>query len=315
VDTRAQTPLIAVVGPTGSGKSELALRLAEQFAGEIVNCDSVQIYRHFNIGTAKPAPAERRGVPHHLIDILEPEELFTAGDYARRARSVIGEIVARGRLPILAGGTGFYLRALLDGLAPGPERDAALRERLMLREQRRPGILHRMLTRFDRPLAARIHPNDVHKTLRALELRILERRPASEIFAQGRTPLAGFRVIKLGLQPSRAALYDRINQRVVAMFAAGLAEETRAILSSGARPDAKPFASLGYKQALQVLTGAMSLEQAVASAQIETRHYAKRQITWFRREAGIHWLAGFGDDPAIGAEAADVVKLNSEEPQ
>jgi tRNA dimethylallyltransferase len=302
------------VGPTGSGKSELALRLAERFAGEIVNCDSVQIYRHFDIGTAKLAHAGRRGVPHHLIDILEPGELFTAGEYARRARSVIDGIAARGRLPILAGGTGFYLRALLDGLAPGPERDAALRERLMLREQRRAGGLHRMLTRFDRPLAARIHPNDIHKTLRALELCILERRPASQTFAQGRTPLAGFRAIKLGLDPSRAALYERLNRRVAAMFAAGLVEETRSILQGGARPDGKPFASLGYKQALQVLNGALSIEEAVASAQIETRHYAKRQITWFRRETGVHRLAGFGDDPAIGAEAADVVKLNSEEP-
>jgi tRNA dimethylallyltransferase len=201
-----QRPLVAVVGPTGSGKSDLALRLAGEFAGEIVNCDSLQVFRYFDIGTAKTPPAARRGIPHHLIDVADPDQLFTAGEYARLARGAIAAISARGRLPIVAGGTGFYLRALLDGLFAGPSRDPGLRLRLAARETRRPGSLHRLLRRFDSQAAARIHPHDVPKVTRALEVCLLTRRPVSELFREGRDPLAGYRVLKLGLEPGRDAL-------------------------------------------------------------------------------------------------------------
>ncbi len=292
-------PLVAVVGPTGSGKSDLALRLAEEFAGEIVNCDSLQVFRHFDIGTAKTPARERRGIPHHLIDVADPDRLFTAGEYARMAREAIADISARGRLPIVVGGTGFYLRALLDGLFAGPERDPELRLRLAARETRRPGSLHRLLRRFDPQAALRIHPNDVPKVTRALEIRLLTRRPASDLFREGRDSLAGYRVLKLGLQPNRDALYQRLDERCQAMFSGGLVEEVRGILDRGFAPTSKPFESHGYKQALQLLQGELNLHNAIFYAQRNTRNYAKRQLTWFRREEGLIWLDGFGDDDGV----------------
>ena len=295
-DARAR-PLVAVAGPTGSGKSGLALEIAEKFSGEIVNCDSLQVYRYFDIGTAKLPPAERRGVAHHLIDILNPDELFTAGEYASRARETIADISARGRLPILAGGTGFYLRALLEGLFEGPSRDPQLRARLAAREARRPGSLHRLLARFDSAAAQKIHPNDVPKVMRALEVRLLTRRPLSEMFRRGRDPLRGYRALKLGLLPEREKLYARLDPRCERMFARGLAAEVRHILEMGFASTCKPFESHGYRQALQLVQGELSERDAVLGAQRNTRNYAKRQITWFRREPGLEWLEGFGDDP------------------
>jgi tRNA dimethylallyltransferase len=294
-----ECPLVAVTGPTGSGKSELALEIAETFHGEVVNCDSLQVYRHFDIGTAKLPPEERRGIPHHLIDIVNPDELFTAGEYARLARETIAAISARGRLPIVAGGTGFYLRALLDGLFEGPVRDQALRDRLAARELRRPGSLHRLLARFDAAAACRIHPNDVPKVTRALEVTLLTRRPVSELFRQGRNALRGYRTLKLGLLPERDALYERLDRRCARMFESGLIEEVRQILSLGFPPASKPFESHGYKQALQLLQGELNPREALFYAQRNTRNYAKRQITWFRREPGLEWLRGFADAPEI----------------
>ncbi len=299
----ASFPLVAVAGPTGSGKSELAIELALEFRGEIVNCDSLQVYRHFDIGSAKLAVSERRGVPHHLIDILDPDQVFTAGDYARLARDTIAEITSRGKLPIVAGGTGFYLRALIDGLFEGPSRDQDLRERLACREARRSGSLHRLLTRFDPATAARIHPNDVPKVMRALEVCLLARRPASELFREGRDELRGFRTLKLGLLPDREALNARLDARCRAMFENGLVDEVRRILDLGYPPSVKPFESLGYKQALQQVQRELSPRDAVFYAQRNTRKYAKRQLTWFRREPGLRWLRGFGDDPDIRSEA------------
>ena len=300
-------PLVAVAGPTGSGKSDLALALAHRFDGEIVNCDSLQVYRHFDIGTAKLPAAERRGVPHHLIDILNPDELFTAGEYARRARAAVQDIARRGKLPILAGGTGFYLRALLDGLFAGPSRDPSLRDRLSRREARRPGSLHRLLTRFDRATAQKIHPHDVPKVTRALEVCLLTRRPASELFREGRAALAGFRTLKLGLLPDREALYARLDQRCAAMFAGGLVEEVQRILDLGYAPQSKPFESHGYKQALQCIRGELNLREAIFYAQRNTRQYAKRQLTWFRREVGLVWLKGFADTPGIRQRACELL--------
>jgi tRNA dimethylallyltransferase len=301
-------PLVAVVGPTGSGKSELALSIAEEFNGEIVNCDSLQVFRHFDVGTAKQPVEERRGIPHHLIDIVDPDQLFTAGEYARLAREAIADITARGKLPIVAGGTGFYLRALLDGLFEGPSRDQPLRDRLAARESRRAGSLHRLLTRFDPEVARKIHANDVPKVTRALEVFLVTRRPVTELFRAGRDALRGFAVLKLGLLPDRDALYDRLNERCARMFECGLVEEVRRILALGFGPETKPFESVGYQQALQLVQGELSPRDAVFYAQRSTRQYAKRQITWFRRETGLTWLRGFGNDPDIRAAALDRVK-------
>jgi len=291
-----------VAGPTGSGKSDLALTIAEAFSGEIVNCDSLQVYRHFDIGTAKLPPDERRGIPHHLIDIVEPGHLFTAGEYARLARLTITAIAERGKLPVVAGGTGFYLRALLDGLFAGPTRDQALRDRLSLREKRRPGSIHRLLSRFDRAAAARIHPHDVPKVTRALEVCLLTRRPVTELYREGRGALTGYRALKLCLLPDRDALYQRLDRRASEMFARGLVEEVRHILALGIPPTAKPFESHGYKQAMQLIAGELNPREALFYAQRNTRQYAKRQITWFRRERDAVWLRGFGDRTEIREE-------------
>jgi len=260
----------------------------------VVNCDSLQVYRYFDIGTAKLPVEERRGIPHHLIDILNPDELFTAGEFARVARETIREITARGRLPVVAGGTGFYLRALVDGLFEGPARDQGLRDRLAAREARRAGSLHRLLRRFDRQAAAKIHANDVPKVTRALEVCLLTRRPVSELFREGRNALTGYRVLKLGLLPDRELLYRHLDARCAQMFHGGLEEEVRRILEMGYPPEAKPFESHGYKQALQLIRGELNPREAVFYAQRNTRNYAKRQITWFRREPGLFWLKGFG---------------------
>jgi len=288
--------LVAILGPTASGKSELALAVAERFGGEVVNYDSIQVYRHFEIGAAKLRVEERRGIPHRLIDLLEPNEVFTAGEFARRATAAIGDIRDRGRLPVLAGGTGFYLRALLDGLFAGPTRDEALRARLA----RRGGLrLHKLLARFDPDAARRIHPHDARKLVRALEVTLLARRPITELFAEERQGLAGFEVVKIGLQPDRDALYARIDRRTEAMFAAGLVEETRRILALGYPETSKPFESHGYHQAVGVLRGELSLPEAISDAQRYTRHYAKRQLTWFRREKDVTWFRGFGEEREV----------------
>ena len=296
-------PVIAIAGPTGTGKSELALRVAEEFGGEVVNCDSLQIYRYFDIGTAKLTPAEMRGVPHHLIDILDPDEVFTAGEYARLGRAALATISSRGRLPVVAGGTGFYLRALFEGLFRGPERDTALRERLAARERKKAGSLHRLLGRFDAAAAARIHRNDVPKVMRAVEVCLLARRPVTEMFGEGRDRLEGFRTLKMGLAPDRDELYRRLDERCRRMFESGLAEEVQRILDRGFPLEAKPFESHGYRQAVQMLRGELNAKEALFYAQRNTRNYAKRQMTWFRKEPDMEWLHGFGEEPRIQERA------------
>ena len=301
------TPLIAVVGPTGSGKSDLALRICEEFGGEAVNCDSLQMYRYLDIGTAKLPVSARRGIPHHMLDVLDPDEVSTAGEYASRARPLLDEI-ARRALPVVVGGTGFYLRALLDGLFPSPPRDERLRADLERRERQRAGTLHRLLGRFDPAAARAIHANDIPKLIRALEVRLLTRRPITAWFAEGREALAGFRAVKIGLDPPRGALYARLNARCGRMFEAGLVEEVKGILDMGWKEPIKPFESHGYRQALRVLRGTMTIEEAIAEAQVNTRHYAKRQMTWFRKETGVEWLAGFGEDRAVHDMAVELVR-------
>jgi len=295
-----------VLGPTASGKSDLAIHIALAVGGEIVNCDSMQIYTGFDIGTAKVPEQARQGVPHHLIDVANPDQVFTAGDYARMAREVLRQIAKRGRKAVVAGGTGFYLRALLDGLFPGPARDAEIRARLQQREGQRPGSLHRILSRLDPVAAARIHSNDKNKIIRALEVRLVEGKPMSELFDRGREALEGFRLIKIGLNPPREQLHQRLDARTVRIFEQGLVDEVRGLLAAGVPRDSKPFESLGYKQALQVIEGRLTPEQALASTQLETRRYAKRQLTWFRKEHSVHWLSGFGEEPAVQQRALEL---------
>jgi len=305
-----ERPLVTIVGPTASGKSELALRVAEAFSGEIVNCDALQLYRGFDIGTAKTPASARRGIPHHLLDVLDPQMSFSAGDYARAAREVIAEISSRGHLPLVVGGSGFYLRGLLDGLPALPGRDDLLRKRLSAREQRRPGALHRLLRRLDPSAAARIHPRDVQKATRALEIRLLTRTALPPPAAA--TPLRGFKLFQIGLAPERSLLADAIAARTRQMFAHGLVDEVRGLLEQGLSGEEKPFESLGYKQALAHLRGQMSLEQALASTELETRQYAKRQLTWFRgasrHDPRIVWFTGFGSHPEVVQACLEAVR-------
>ena len=297
--------LVVVLGPTASGKTALSLALAERFHGEIVNCDSVAMYREFDLGTAKPTPAERAQAPHHLLDSVAPTSHITAGEYARQARQVLEEIKARGHLPIVVGGTGLYLRALLEGLFPGPQRSKELRERLReLAASRSSNYLHRILRRLDRAAAETIHANDSPKVIRAIEVCLASRQKMTELWQQhGRVPLRGFRILRLGLDPDRQALYDRINRRAQQMFEAGLVDETKRLLEKYG-DGAGPLSSLGYKQAVQFLRRELTHEQALQAAQQAHRNYAKRQMTWFRREPGVHWLRGFGDDVQIQESAA-----------
>ena len=300
--------VIAILGPTASGKSELALCVAGSFGGEVVNCDSLQVYRYFDVGTAKLPPEARQGIPHHIIDILDPDQVFTAGEYARLGRRLLSEISMRGRLPVVAGGTGFYLRALIDGLFPGPQRDQVLRDRLAGREHRKSGSLHRLLRRFDPAAARRIHPRDIPKVTRALEVCLVTRRPVTELFQQGREALGGYRILKIGLSPAREQLYERLDRRTKQMFEMGLIEEVRGILARGFAATVKPFESHGYRQAMQFINGELKLDEAIFYAQRNTRHYAKRQMTWFRQEAGMEWFSGFGDDTQIQQAVRDRVR-------
>jgi tRNA dimethylallyltransferase len=301
-------PLVVVLlGPTASGKTALSLRLAEEYSGEIVSCDSVAVYRELEIGTAKPTAAERARVPHHCIDIASPATDYSAGDYQRDARAAVRAITARGHLPIVTGGTGLYLRALLRGLFAGPRRSEPLRARLRRSVARHGALwLGRVLAKLDPAAAARIHANDTPKLIRAIEISLEARMPMTQAWQQGAEPLAGYRVLRLGLAPERAALYGRIDDRAAAMFRNGLAAETEQLmLKYGA--DLRVFDALGYRQARQLLRGELNEQQAIAAAQQGHRNYAKRQFTWFRREPEVLWLAGFGDDESIQQQAAAVV--------
>lgn len=312
VTTASSSPLdqirkplaVLLLGPTGSGKTALSLALSERFNGEIVSCDSVAVYRGMDLGTAKPSAEERARTPHHLIDVTEPDDPFTAGEYSRQARAALRDIAGRGKLPIVTGGTGLYLRALTEGLFAGPARQTKLRARLERSRQRlREAWLHRLLHRLDPPSAARIHAHDTPKLMRAIEVCLATRRPLSQVLA--RDPLSGFRLLRIGLNPPRRELYDRLNQRAAAMFAAGLIEETRGLLERFG--PVKVLDSLGYRQARAVLAGKLSVEAAIEAAQQGHRNYAKRQLTWFRREPDVHWIEGFGDEAETITAAMEMI--------
>lgn len=305
--TAPDMPLIVLVGPTASGKTSLALKLAEEFNGEVVSCDSVAVYREMEIGTAKPTHEERALVQHHMIDIAWPDEACTAGDYSRQAREALTGITQRGHIPIVAGGTGLYLRALIDGLFPEPPQPQGLRERLrQCAATRGPAYLHRLLTRLDSTAAAAIHSNDIPKVVRAIEVSLAARQPLTQQWQQGRNALTGYRILRLGLNPPRPRLYERINQRAAAMFERGLIEETERLIARYGE-DCRPLTSLGYAEATAVLQNQLTRDQAVAQAQQGHRNYAKRQLTWFRREPHMHWLEGCGGDEDITDKALQLV--------
>jgi len=306
-----EKPLIVLAGPTASGKTSLAIRLAERFHGEIVSCDSVAVYREMEIGTAKPTLEERALIPHHMIDVAWPDEQFTAGDYSRLAREALRGITERGKLPVVAGGTGLYLRALIDGLFAAPPSRPELRERLRERAEKKGAAhLHRVLARLDAKAAEAIHPNDVPKVIRAIEVSLSSEgespTPMTEQWQRGRDRLTGYRILRLGLNPPRARLYERINQRGAAMFDRGLIEETSRLIERYGR-NCRALTSLGYAQAAAVLAGELTREEAVTQAKQGHRNYAKRQLTWFRREPEMHWLAGCGTDEEIISEATTLV--------
>ena len=305
----ARDPLLVVIlGPTGSGKTALSLALATRFHGEIVNCDSVAMYREFTIGTAKPTVEEQARAPHHIFDCIDPQSFTTAGEYSRRARAVLGEIRERGNLPIVVGGTGLYLRALLEGLFPGPERSEELRQRLRsIADDKGSSYLHRILGRLDSAAAAKIHANDVPKTIRAIEVSLAARRPMTEQWRSGRDALQGFRILRVGLDPPRTELYASINVRARQMFEVGLVEETAQFLKRYG-PSARPLNSIGYKQVVQLLVGEINHEIAVAAVQQAHRNYAKRQLTWFRREPDVNRFSGFGDDKDLQQRAIALIE-------
>jgi tRNA dimethylallyltransferase len=352
MNTAAPARLIVILGPTASGKSALAIELAKRLNGEILVCDSTQVYRHFDIGTAKVLARDQQKIAHHLVDLVEPDEVFTAGDYRRHALLALDDLRRRAKLPILTAGTGLYLRALLEGLADAPTRSEELRERLRRSAKKRGAVhLHKILARLDRESAARIAPRDTQKIIRAIEMRILAGKPVAEIFSASRAAsrdeargqvsgqareevredvrgevrvnaLEGYAITKIGLAPSRAALYARIDARVDAMLAAGWLDEVRALISSEVRegvressgvrdnvrgipPGSKPFQFIGYSDLRAHLEGRITLAAAVANIQRSTRRFAKRQLTWFRREPDVHWLESFGDDAEAVAAALD----------
>jgi tRNA dimethylallyltransferase len=288
--------VVAILGPTATGKSALALALAERYGGEIINCDSTAVYRGFDIGTDKIAPADRRGIPHHLIDIVDPVEEYTAARYARDAAAVIHDVHARGRLPVLAGGTGFYYRALTRGLFPGPGRDAALRQRLeAIAERRDVTLLHRMLRKVDPASALRIQPRDLKRLVRALEVFFLTGRPLTAHFTDTVSPLPDVDVVAVGLRLPAAQISERVTRRVDEQFARGLLDEIRTLLARGIPEAARPFGGLVYRQALEHLHGVRDEAATRGLIAQENRRYARRQLIWFRKEPNLSWFDGPGE--------------------
>ena len=309
MNPQEELPLVAIVGPTASGKSALGVWLAERLHGEVVACDSTQLYRGFDIGTAKPWRQERRGVAHHLLDVLDAGQEATAGGYRERAIAVLDDLRGRKKLPILTVGTGLYLRALLEGLADVPQRSAELRERLRASAAGHgEGYLHGVLEKMDPESAGKIAAADEQKLIRAIEVCLLTNKPLSEVHRRGRKALEGWRAVKIGLAPEREKLYERVHARTEAMLAGGWLDEVRGLLEAGVPENAKGFDFIGYRELRAVLRGEMRIEDARAAIQQATRRYAKRQMTWFRRESGVEWLNGFGDEERIQKAALEKVR-------
>ena len=303
--------LLVLLGPTASGKSALAIHLAQIFGGEVVACDSTQVYRHFDIGTGKVPQSEQQGIPHRMLDLIESSDVFTAGDYRRLAEPILEDIRKRGKLPIVTAGTGLYLRALLEGLAEAPVRCEAVRDRLRSSAKvHGPKHLHQMLGRLDPEAASRIASADTQKVIRAIEIRLLTKQPVAAVHSSGRPPLQGFRVIKIGLRPQRQQLYTEIDRRVTQMFATGWVEEVRGLLAGGVSLEAKPFAFIGYRQIAEHLSGRLSLDEAITQIQQATRNFAKRQLTWFGRERDVNWLEAFGHEDRAAQLAESLLQAS-----
>lgn len=299
-------PVIAVVGPTASGKSTLGIELALRFNGEIINCDSVQVYTGIEIATAKVPLAERQGVPHHLIDFIPPGITYTAGDWARDAARTIAEIEERNRLPFLVGGSGFYLRALRQPFFQSPATDEGLRRRLsQLRIDRGPEHLHRILKRLDPESASTLYPRDWPRVQRAIEVRLQTGRPKSaQLHERPAAPESAHRLVLIGLNPPRGELYRRINERTQAHFDAGLVDEVKMLLARGVQADSTALAAHGYRRVVEYLQAKRDLPSAIEQTKLDVRHYAKRQLTWFRREIGVVWFEDFGEEKALQARVA-----------
>jgi len=301
--------IIAVVGPTGSGKSALALALAQRLGGEILNTDSLQVYRGLDIGTAKPTAQERALVPHHLLNRVTPDEIYSAGTYAREAGVVLDRLAAQGRPAILCGGTGLYFRALLEGLAhiPPVSDQAKAQAQALLQAEGAPG-LHRQLAQMDPPGAARLHPHDTARLLRALEVLYTTGKPLWTFYVEAATPGRPEPVLQLGLDWERAVLYQRINQRVEAMLAAGWVEEVQGLLAQGYSPNLKPLQAIGYREICQMLAGQMAPQALAPAIMQRTRHYAKRQLTWFRANPAIVWAPPLAQDLLLAQAEAFIAK-------
>ena len=298
--------VVAVLGATATGKSALGLAIAERFGGEIVNCDSTAVYRGFDIGTDKVADDDRRGIPHHLIDIVDPTEEYTAAQYARDASAAIRDIHARQRLPIVVGGTGFYYRALTRGLFPGPGRDAELRGRLeRVAERRGPESLHRMLQRIDAESALRIQPRDAKRMVRALEVYFLTGRPLTDHFAETQPPMPDVEFVAVAVRLPAAAISERVTRRVDEQFERGLLDEIRGLLARGVPESARPFGGLVYRQAIEHLHGVRDEAATRALIAQENRRYARRQLIWFRKEPGLTWFDGPGESAETTAAVLD----------
>ena len=300
--------VVAVVGPTASGKSALALALADAFDGEIISCDSTAVYRGLDIGTDKLEVAERRGIPHHLIDVADPTEVYSAARYGADASAAVAGIAGRGRLPIVAGGTGFYLRALVRGMFPGPGRDESLRARLdRIAERRGVESLHRWLARIDEPSALRIQPRDRKRLVRALEVYLLTGRPLTAHFADTVSPAGTLDVLTIGVSVPRPALFDRVSRRVDEQLERGVVDEVRRLVDRGVPLSAHAFSGLVYRQVVDFLNGVRDLAATRDLIVRENMRYAKRQVTWFRNEPGIVWLSAPGDSEQAVREAKGVV--------
>lgn len=298
-------PLVAVVGPTATGKSALGIALAQRFRGEVVSCDSTAVYRGFDIGTDKVPRQDRGGIPHHLIDVADPTEEYSAARYAREAAAAVRAITARGRLPILVGGTGLYYRALTRGVFPGPGRDAALRARLeRIAALRGAERLHRWLRRVDPASADRIQPRDCKRLVRALEVYLVTGRPLTEHFAATASPLPEYRVTAIALQIPPEDTARRVARRVEAQFAGGLLDETRGLLAAGVPETAHPFSGLVYRQALEHLKGIRGEAETRELIVRENRRYSRRQLIWFRKEPNLQWIHAAGDRPDTQGDVA-----------